>query len=807
MKNNLSEKHLEKLKVESVISDDVIESRGYRTITKKSELSELGFAASQQRVPALLLPVCPPDGLGIEYQIRPDNPRPKPSSNGKPGKGIIKYEYPKDAKMRLDCPPICREMLSDPKIPIWITEGIPKGDSLASRGACAVSLLGVWNFKGKNEFDGVAILTDLDSIAWNGRDARIVFDSDVMQKPGVRKALVRLTEILQRRKASVSAVYLPNGKNGEKVGVDDFFRDHTLQDLENLVNAPRPIAQPAPATIELLDEAPDVMRRPMQIIKGRAYAATWLHVKRVVRETLDQKTGDIIKHDPPIETKTRQLFIMRDDGKMFGDGAECSLSEIGFDVCLPEELPDKNVMSKKAVESYRANQRPDPIQTFIQIRNVFDRFLDFNRSLADQTTMCELSACFVLATWFTEGFNIAGYVWATGEKGSGKTQFLLLVCELAYLGQFIQASGSMASLRDLSDYGAFLGFDDAEQVADKNFDPDKRNILLSGFRRGSQITVKEPDPKGRGWKTRYVNTFTFRGFTATRKPDDILASRAISYPLVRTSNKFKGDADPLDFSLWEQSPKQFLADLWQIGLEHISKIPNLEREARTRASLTGRDLEQWICVLTVALFLDSIDTNGMLLRAEDEKIGGKGQTLFERINRLSIDYQSARSELESNDLTRLVLRSIVRSIDADIEEPYSIEKIKQKGREWCLSTDQITKNAHFLIEKEELDFNVETTNSKRIGKKISALRIRKDDKTKTRGWSLTLSDLKSLLASYSLLELPELPKPNVTNVTNVINVMEDTFTNDVNDVNDVCDVSNHIHSNKNIEILEVDEIF
>ena len=301
-----------------------------------------------------------------------------------------------------------------------------------------------------------------------------------------------------------------------------------------------------------------------------------------------------------------------------------------------------------------------------------------------------------------------------------------------------------------------------------------------------------------------ISRSPFRGFTATRKPDDILASRAISYPLVRTSNKFKGDADPLDFSLWEQSPKQFLADLWQIGLEHISKIPNLEREARTHASLTGRDLEQWICVLTVALFLDSIDINGTLRRAENENFDGKGETLFERVNRLSIDYQSTRSELESNDLMRLVLRSIVRSIDADIEKPYSIEKIKMKGKEWTLSTDQITKNAHFLIENEGLDFNIETINSKRIGRKISALRIRKDDKTKTRGWSITLSDLKSFLASYSLLELPELPKPNVTNVTNV---MEETFTNDVNDVNDVCDVSIHAGANKNIEILEVDEVF
>jgi hypothetical protein len=55
---------------------------------------------------------------------------------------------------------------------------------------------------------------------------------------------------------------------------------------------------------------------------------------------------------------------------------------------------------------------------------------------------------------------------------------LTVVVELAYLGQVILAAGSLASLRDLADYGATLCFDDAENVTDlKRGDPGKRTLL------------------------------------------------------------------------------------------------------------------------------------------------------------------------------------------------------------------------------------------------------------------------------------------------------------------------------------------
>jgi len=59
--------------------------------------------------------------------------------------------------------------------------------------------------------------------------------------------------------------------------------------------------------------------------------------------------------------------------------------------------------------------------------------VDFDRSLADQRTMAELVACYVLATWLLDTFNVVGYLWPSGERGSGKTVLLHTVAEMAYL--------------------------------------------------------------------------------------------------------------------------------------------------------------------------------------------------------------------------------------------------------------------------------------------------------------------------------------------------------------------------------------
>lgn len=222
---DLIDSHWQHLKSSSIL-DDVILERGYMTATRKQQLFDCGFNKSQSRISGILIPLWSVNGGVYGYQYRPDVPRTNDSH--KP----IKYENAAGSHIRIDVPPRCLVKLGDPVEPLFITEGVKKVDSLASRGVCAICLTGVWNFKGTNDLGGNTLLADWDHIALKDRVTYIVFDSDVVTKIQVKKAMDRLSEHLSRKGARIRILQLPDGSDGRKNGVDDWLADgHTIAEL------------------------------------------------------------------------------------------------------------------------------------------------------------------------------------------------------------------------------------------------------------------------------------------------------------------------------------------------------------------------------------------------------------------------------------------------------------------------------------------------------------------------------------------------------------------------------------------------
>jgi Domain of unknown function (DUF3854) len=197
----LSVGHLRMLTKESGISGAIVTQRCYWTATRRVQLEAL-VKPYQRRVPALVVPTYSPDGSTRSLQVRPDRPRVR-------GDKAIKYETPADSLCILDVHPLMRAKVGEISEPLWITEGVKKGDSLASRGCCAVSITGVWNWQRGGE-----MLPCWNHVALEGRTVFLVFDSDVMAKPEVQLALERLAEALEDRGAAVNVVYLPEVADG-----------------------------------------------------------------------------------------------------------------------------------------------------------------------------------------------------------------------------------------------------------------------------------------------------------------------------------------------------------------------------------------------------------------------------------------------------------------------------------------------------------------------------------------------------------------------------------------------------------------
>ena len=223
----LSAQHLAQLQA-SAISDAIAQERGYTSLDDVDELSQLkalGFSRTQQKlIPGLLIPLWSVQGGRHQtLHYRPDTPR--LSTNGH----THKYEYPPARPMVLDCHPAGKPHIGDVHVPLWITEGEKKADSLLSHGArCVICLLGVDAWR-----TGDVPHHDWEYVALRGREVRIVYDSDLLTKRQVMRALTRLCAFLAHRGAVVFVVHLPC-LDGAKVGVDDFLAGHSLSELDSL---------------------------------------------------------------------------------------------------------------------------------------------------------------------------------------------------------------------------------------------------------------------------------------------------------------------------------------------------------------------------------------------------------------------------------------------------------------------------------------------------------------------------------------------------------------------------------------------
>jgi hypothetical protein len=765
--SELAQYHYDMLKA-AAISDDVITERGYKTITNAEDLRPLGFSSSQERAPGLLLPLHTTDGQTPLYVYRPDNPRVMEdkkhcNSDGTYKQKVIKYEMPKGEKMRLDVPPRCRADIGDPTIPLWITEGQKKADALASVGLCAIALLGVWNFIGTNDRGGKVFLSDFMDIALNnGRPVRIVFDSDVMTKPEVKQALEVLNQRLQKKGAMIQAVYLPGGKN--KVGVDDWLAEgHTVEELEDLIEGPRPMLKVAPPVIELLDVAPFSIRRPLCLVDGKAYAAVWPYI--LTRTSQKFVNGQIIQLKEPEEIKERSLHIVRSDGAVFGP-AERPLSSLGVDVALPEPpLGKDSLWSTPGIKAFVQGYRPDPKDVFDRVESVIARFIDFDRSIADQETMAEMLSCFAISTWFLDAYSVAPYIWANGERGSGKTSLLFILIRLSYLGASLSPSGSFAALRDLADYGATLGLDDAEDLTDpKKSDPDKRAILLSGNRKGITVPLKEPNPNGQGWKTREVNCFCPRIFSTIQKPDPTLSSRAIIIPVVRTAQRSKGNADPLDDMQWPCNRQKLIDDLWSMSLAHLVDMPAFDNLIGEKSKLIGRDLQPWRSILAVAAWLDSMGVSSLWGKIESLAAG---------------TYQQERIDLEKVDINRIAMYALAEYV----------ARTPTKA-EWSFSTQAIVENMHRIIDDEEIEIDKVYINAQKLGHRFNKMRLSKDVNQRPRLWKITRKDLITMFTAYRI----PIPKKIAENL--------DSGLGDIGKIGDIGDIGDNPSNPSNVANVE-----
>lgn len=230
--------HYEELIVDSAITPAVAAARGYRTLTgtpeDRAELEEIGFLPyvwnQEEAYPGLLIPSHGADGTVRGHQFKRAEPRMRRKSDG--AFAPIKYESPKGAPLTVDVPEYTRSVLTDISVPLWITEGMKKVDSLVSQGMAALGLTGVFNWRNRQ-----GTLGDWEDIPLKGRPVVVCFDSDANGNRNVQLAMSRLGAWLHSKGVSKVHYLVVPAQVGETPvkGVDDYFA--AGGDLETLRSA------------------------------------------------------------------------------------------------------------------------------------------------------------------------------------------------------------------------------------------------------------------------------------------------------------------------------------------------------------------------------------------------------------------------------------------------------------------------------------------------------------------------------------------------------------------------------------------
>lgn len=500
---------------------------------------------------------------------------------------------------------------------------------------------------------------------------------------------------------------------------------------------------PADRYVEILGESPAAIRRPLALVDGRGYTASWIHVSGT------EKGGD-----EPI------LVVLRDDGTLFTEAPIRNakpITELKASIDLPEIPPPELIWSGEGVKRYRKGDRPDPATVFEQVKAVADHFMDFERSLGSQAEMAELGACYVMATYFLDAFSVIGYLWSNGEPGSGKTHLLHVISQMAYLGQMILAGGSYASLRDMAGYGATLCFDDAESITDSRAgDPDKQALLLAGNRKGMTVSLKVP--KGnRGWETKHIHAYCPRLFSAVKLPNDVLGSRTIVVPLIASDDPRKANSDPLDSDCWPQgvNRRRLIDDLWALGLSHLSKMPVYDKRAAELTDITGRPFQPWRAIHAVALWLDE---SGV-------------KALYERIAGLTTAYRQEHLIGGTSQINRIVLQALREMIGEQKSVIFATSELKHR-------VNRIAE-VEGVVEPSQ-----EYVTAGQLGKKLARFRLRKPEtrNSQCRQWEITEAVLARLERGHGILtDYPSHP-------TQASHVSPDGETDcDGRDTSDGCD--------------------
>jgi len=472
--------------------------------------------------------------------------------------------------------------------------------------------------------------------------------------------------------------------------------------------------------------------------------------------------------------KDKKKILPIDDSR-FKKNCKIKIQDKGFS--LRWNLDDLNIW-------LRDKEKTEPAKLYKLHRETTEDYLDFeNQNDYDYFTIWNI------ATYTYELFDAFPYNDYTGTKRAGKTKALIfqeLVCYNAILTADITGA---STFRVIEGTGATLLLDESESF--KNLKNEQaqhvRTLLLEGFLKNKYALRTEKTESG--FTPTNFNLYAPKSLGHIKALDGVLEERCIGQLMRRTKDAKIRDSWPTRIDPRFQHIRNLC---YRLFLDYGDEIKDSEQEARGLLSLSGRELQLWTPIITLALFFENHGVSGLI-----DKMREKSKS--------SSHDRQIRDEEESQDLKIL---QYCENVGIELGERE--EKLKGNPLHWIPT---LTFYNHLVAEDVAPKYGIkpEYFTRPRFTEILRRLGFKSDKKVGGVSWYITRAEIDDVKERMGVTEpkqmtLDSSSASSFSSASSVsrLNSRNKTELNEVNEVNEP-KVTPLTKTNKT-EVNEVNEV-
>jgi len=334
-----------------------------------------------------------------------------------------------------------------------------------------------------------------------------------------------------------------------------------------------------------------------------------------------------------------------------------------------------------------------------------------------------------IGTYFYELFDTFPYNDFTGTKRSGKTKSLEFQKHVCYNAVMTPDMTGASLFRIIEGIGATILLDETEEFKNKRNDQAQalRNLLMQSFLK-DQYAIRNDTNKDKNFTPTQYNIYSPKSLAHINNFDDVLEDRCIK----QVNRRALDDKIKNTWISKQDSSFQIIRNkCYRLFLDYADQIYDLQEEAKSKLSVSGRELQLWTPLMTLALFFEKFGISGLT-----EKIIS---SVFE-----SSENRQLNDEEESKDLKVL---SYLDDYGVTIAETKTDSKKNPEG--WIAISSLYN---HFKEKMDDYEINPEYFTRHVLTQTLTRFGFKQTKKQDGISWLITRQEVNDVKKRMSFLD-------------------------------------------------------